>query len=150
MLKIACLNINNLEVSDIEVKLNKNISAIEAFKLIEEAYPKADKYFLIGADNFINILKWKGSRELISKYKYIVFEREKVDLVKYIRDNLKDEKTDIYIVKNSEYRTISSSKFREILNEELLPEKVVKYIKENGIYLKEQNEKVKSSKHSKG
>jgi len=136
MLEIACLNINNLEVSDIEIKVNKKLSTIEAFRLIESAYPKDDKYFLIGADNFINISKWKESQELISKYKYIVFEREEVELEKYIKDNFRGTKIDIHIVKNNEYKRVSSSKFRELFNEELLPDNVVRYIKEKGIYLK--------------
>lgn len=134
MLEIACLNEERIEVSDIEIKLNKSMATIEAFRLIEENYPNIDRYFLIGADNFINILNWKESSELIEKYKYIVFERENIDLEECINNNSKLQNINAFIIKNDKHKKISSSEFRKLFNEELLPEGVAKYIKENGIY----------------
>ena len=102
MLKIICSKDNRLEVSDVELKINKNLTTIEAFRLIEKLYPDDDKYFLMGADNFVKIVNWEESEQLINKYKYIVFERENIDLKKYIDENLKKQTINVYIIKNDE------------------------------------------------
>lgn len=134
MLKIVCLKEKKLEVTDIELKIDKNLTTIEAFRLIEKTYPNDDKYFLMGADNFIKILNWEESKELINKYKYIVFEREDINLKKYINENLKNQNISIFIVKNYEHKTASSSKFRNRQEKELIPIEVLKYIEKNKIY----------------
>ena len=134
MLKIACMTEQRFEVSEIETSLNKNLNTIDAFRLIENAYPNDDRYFLIGADNFVNILKWKENCNLINNYSYIVFEREGIDLKSYIYNNFKNKKINILIVKNNKYNRVSASKYRMSLNEDLLPEGVDKYIKDNSVY----------------
>lgn len=134
MLKIACFQEKKLEVSDIETNINKKLTAIEAFRIIEKKYLSSDNYFLMGADNFINILKWKESKELIEKYKYIVFERENIDLIKYIKENFSKKKINVIIIKNDNYKEVSASKFRNLFDEDILPQKVLQYIKENEIY----------------
>ncbi len=138
MLKIACSysKLKNIEVSDIELKANKNMKTIEAFKLIEKAYPKDEKYFIIGADNFINLIKWKESEELVNNYKYIVLEREQINLQKYIHDNdiLKKNISKIQIIKNQNHKYASSTKYRNGLEKNLILPKVQEYIEENNLY----------------
>lgn len=140
MLKLAILSDSesNLEVSDLEIKEARKMSAIEAFRLIEENYPNEEKLFVMGADNFINILNWKESEELLNKYKYIVFERKDIDIKKFIEEDLKKYKTQITIVKNIEHKNTSSSKFREENKknnmQDIVPKEVFDYIIKNNIY----------------
>ena len=140
MLKLAILSDSesNLEVSDLEIKEARKMSAIEAFRLIEENYPNEEKLFVMGADNFINILNWKESEELLNKYKYIVFERKDIDIKKFIEEDLKKYKTQITIVKNIEHKNTSSSKFREENKknnmQDIVPKEVFDYIIKNDIY----------------
>ena len=140
MLKLAILSDSesNLEVSDLEIKEARKMSAIEAFRLIEENYPTEEKFFIMGADNFINILNWKESEELLNKYKYIVFERKDIDIKKFIEEDLKKYKTQITIVKNIEHKNTSSSKFREENKknnmQDIVPKEVFDYIIKNNIY----------------
>ena len=140
MLKLAILSDSesNLEVSDLEIKEARKMSAIEAFRLIEENYPTEEKFFIMGADNFINILNWKESEELLNKYKYIVFERKDIDIKKFIEEDLKKYKTQITIVKNIEHKNTSSSKFREENKknnmQDIVPKEVFDYIIKNDIY----------------
>ena len=141
MLKIACLsdNKNNFEVSDIEIKEKRKMSAIEAFRLIEKNYPEAEKFFIMGADNFINILNWKESKELLNKYKYIVFERENIDIKKFVNEDLKQYKVQVSIIENLEHKATSSSKFRERRKEsdmqDIVQKEVLEYIIKNKIYV---------------
>lgn len=138
MLEIVCKSANDkrLEVSDIELKLTKRIHAIDAFKLIQKAYQNDEAFFIMGADNFTNILNWKQSEELISKYKYIVFERKEIDLNKYIEahEQIKKHKENIKIIQNKDHKNTSASEFRGSKDKEIISEEVLEYIKEKNIY----------------
>lgn len=134
MLEIACHKEAKLEVSDLEIRENRKMHAIDAFRLIERVYPNSKNYFIIGADNFINLLNWKDSEELIKRYKYIVLEREDIDIRKYIEKNLKEQAKNIVIVENEEYKNTSSSSFRNMRNKENVSKEIFNYIVENDIY----------------
>jgi len=134
MLKLVCDDLKNIEVSDIELDIKETLYAIDAFKLIEEKYRNDEIYFIMGADNFINLTKWKAGKELIEKYKYIVLERDNIDIEEYVTNNLKEYKNKIKIVKNEEYGDFSSSMFRENNDFSIVPNNVLKYIKENNLY----------------
>jgi len=90
----------------------------------------------MGADNFIKILEWKESLELVSKYKYIVFERDDINVNRFIEENLKEYKANFQIMENKEYKNSSSSKFRHDKNsfKEEVSKEVFKYIMKNNIY----------------
>ena len=134
MLKLVCDGLNNIDVSDIELSIKENLYAVDAFKLIQDNYSNDDIYFIMGADNFINLMNWKDGKELIEKYKYIVLERENIDIEDYIIGNLKEYKNKIFVIKNEEYGDFSSSKFRENKDFSIIPNKVLKYIEENNLY----------------
>ncbi len=134
MLKIACKDKDNMEVSDIELKSQENLHAIDAFMLIEKNYPNDDRYFIMGADNFVNIKNWKESEMLINNYKFIVIEREKINLKEYIEKNYKKQKENFIVIENSGYKDHSSSNYRNNNMQDIIPEKVLEYIKENAIY----------------
>ena len=142
MLEILCKNEENIEVSDIELKEKRKLFAIDAFRLIREKYFEDDIYFIMGADNFINILKWKNYDELITQYKYIVFDRAYINLKEYINENeiLKKNKAKIQIIENSDYTNCSSSDIRDNLknknvkNDELISKEILDYIMQNNLY----------------
>lgn len=141
MLKIACKGLENIEVSDLEINTKQNLCAADAFKLIEQNYPETDIYFIMGADNFINIATWKNSDELIRKYKYIVLNRENIELEKYVKNVLKINEDNIVIIENETYRSCSSSNFRSSFREEkeydkeIISDEVLDYIIENKLFL---------------
>lgn len=138
MLQIACSNseTTKLEVSDLEIKINKKLYAIDAFRLIEESYPNDERYFIMGADNFASLANWKNSYDLIHKYNYIVFEREDIDLKKHINSEFENS---VIIIKNDTHKATSSSRARETLDEDMLPKEVLEYIKENFLYKFQKN-----------
>ena len=139
MLKIATKDLPNIEVSELEIRKTEIIYAVDVFRLIKKEYQNDDIYFIMGADNFINIMNWKESKELLKEYKYIVIEREGFDIKEYINTNFKD-KNNILIIKNEEYKDYSSSKFREKAkltkqySRDVIPEKVIEYIEKNNIF----------------
>lgn len=141
MLKTACDELDDIEVSEILLDIKEKIYAIDAFKIIKEKYPNDDIYFIMGADNFVNIMNWKKAEELIYNYKYIVFERKNIDVKEYITRKLNEYKNRIILIKNQKYRDYSSSKFRENKKnkkyiKDIVTTNVLKYIEEKKLYSK--------------
>ena len=105
---------SNLEVDDIEIKENKKLFAVDAFKLIKEKYSKnCEIFFIMGSDNFEKMSKWKDYNK-IKDQKYIVIKRDKNE--------------------------ISSTKIREMIAkndseaQKYLSKEVYKYIEQNKLY----------------
>lgn len=91
----------------------------------------------MGADNFVKIVNWQESNILLSKYKYIVIEREDIDLKGYINTH---KINNVQIVKNDKYKNCSATKFRKLIckntqdNQDIIAREVLDFIIENDIY----------------
>ena len=146
MLKIACKNENNIFVEDIELKKSRNLSAIEVFEMIENKYKKDNDiaiFFVMGADNFIKLPNWKNAKELITKYQYIIFERNNANLRSQIEENelLNKNKFNFHILKLEDYSQISSGNIRTLIKnndyekcKEFTKPEIIEYIKMNKLY----------------
>ena len=113
MLKLAIKGYSNLEVSDIELGINKKLYASDVFELIANRYIGQDIYFIMGSDNYSKMPKWKDYDYIKDRYKYIVLDR----------------------VENS----LSSSRIRKMIQEgidveEYLNREVIEYIDEYKLY----------------
>ena len=94
-----------------------------------------DLYFCMGADNLITIKKWIKYEELLSKYKFIVFRRNEINVEDFILNNINEFKQNIIIVDFD--NDLSSSKFRKTKNKDIVDINVLKYIDENNLYEEE-------------
>ena len=133
MLKLACERFDNLLVEDIALNYNKKLYASDTFKLIYNKYNKeCDIYFIMGSDNFEKMPLWKDYEELIKNYKFIVIERPNHRITQKLNNTIYFE--------NNQTEDMSSTNIRnKIKNKEditqYIDEKVLKYIKENDIYI---------------
>lgn len=146
MLKIACKNEKNIYVEDIELNQSKNLSAIDAFNMIDVKYNKnkdTEIFFVMGADNFIKLPSWTNAEELITKYKYLIFERNDSDVKSYIETDeaLKENEENFKILKLNNNAEISSGIIRKLIStkdykecEKFTKPEIIKYIKENKLY----------------
>lgn len=145
MLEILCKDCEGLEVSDLEMNLNKNLKAIEVFELIEDRYKEEAQeiYFILGADNFGKIENWQEADKLIKNYKYIILEREGIDSNKIICENklLIENKQNFNILKGNSCGLISSTKARSEIYEtskeeicKIIPEEIYGYIINKRLY----------------
>jgi len=130
MLNLVCDDNPKLEVSDIEFKIGKHLYAIDIFNILKEKYINDDIYYIMGADNFNKISKWKNSQELLNGFKYIILKRR--------NETLNNFKKNTYILNNS-YIDISSTDIRNKIKQKesiegLLPKKVENYIYNNKLY----------------
>ena len=92
--------------------------AIDTFKIIDEKFKDAKRFFIMGSDNYANINKWKNAEELLNNYNFIVLDRDD----------------------NSDTKDISSSVVRHNIKfgkdiSNLVPNEIVDYIKNNKLYL---------------
>ena len=136
MLQLSCKDEENIDVENIELNQNRNLSTIDAFKLISSKYKNVESYYIMGAE------------ELIENYKYIVFERKDdthkdMELEQYIKNNevFNNNKNNFHILTLQKFDEINSGIIRNYIkqeeyskcNEYTKPE-VIEYIKNNKLY----------------
>lgn len=115
MLELAFENQEKMTILAISNK-DKKTCAIDTFQKIDEKFPKDERFFIMGSDNYENMAKWKNVEDLIKNYQYIILDREK-----------------------GKRKDISSSMVREKIKqnenvENLIPQKVLEYIKQKNLY----------------
>lgn len=143
MLKIISTNENKIEVEDIELNQPQRLYAMDAFKMIENKYSDSENYYIMGADNFIKIPSWDENEKLIKNFKYIVFERNEINVNEFIDKNemFNDYKSNIFILKLKQNSSCSSGMVRTMLKgekyyniENYINYKTLEYIKKMGLY----------------
>ena len=143
MLKLLLKNEEKIDVEAIELKRKEKLSAINAFKLIEEKYYNSENYFIMGADNLIKIPNWNDSENLIKNYRYIVFERDNINLEEFINKNyiLKEHRNNVNILRLNENPNCRSGIVRNMIKNgnidninDFIDKNVEKYIEKNQLY----------------
>lgn len=119
MINLAIENEEKISVLDFLGNINQKMYAIDSFKIIDENFKTADRYFIMGTDNFKNLNGWKEANLLKNNYKYIILDRNSPSNTKDISSSMVREK----IKKNEKI-------------DEFVPEKVKSYIYKNKLYLK--------------
>lgn len=119
------------------------VSSIESGKRFSGTYASLnelslkydDIYYVIGADNLINLDKWINFPKLISKYKFIVFGRDNIDALEIIEKKYSLYRTQfIYVDSNI---MVSSTDFRRKKDKDLLDDEVYAYILKHHLYEEE-------------
>ena len=89
MLQKMFLKEEKVEISQMQENQEKMSYAIDSFEKIEELYPKDDKYFIMGEDNFSKIETWKDGKKLVLNRKFIIFKRENITSSSLVRKMVK-------------------------------------------------------------
>lgn len=93
---------------------------------------KDELYLIIGADNIVNLDKWKNIDELL-KYKIIILNRDNIDINKYL--DKYPNKENFIVVDDYVPLDVSSTKIRNG-DYKYLDSKVKDYIENNKLYWK--------------
>ena len=143
MLKLICKNEDKLEVSDIELKQDKQLYTIQTLDLLKEQYGQEyEIWFVMGTDNLKEICNWYTPERLLEDYKIIVLEREDDKLEELIEKNelLRKYKESLIKIEGIDRIFLSSTMIRNKIEdgkdvEEFIDKSVLKYIKDNKLYM---------------
>ena len=135
MIKLVVENNPKLSVSDVEIITKKSYS-YQTLDYFKEKYINDEIYFVMGSDNLSEFHLWKRPEYILENYGIVVFLRngQKVEEFK--------EYSEYEKIKFLEYNDrLSSTEIRKDIKEGKydvvslkIDEKVLSYIKENGLY----------------
>lgn len=141
MVKLMIEDYPNLEVSDLDIKKDKQNYTYQTLDELKQLYPCDELYFIIGSDNLKEMEFWGNFEYLISTYKFIVTQRDNDDISKIIESKsfLKNNKSNFILFNSNDNLKLSSTLIREKLFKSkdvvtFVPQKVYNYIKEKGLY----------------
>ncbi len=147
MCKLAVEGLEKVSVSDIEFQRDEKSYTYVTVSLLKEKYPDSEFYLIMGSDMFLSLEKWYCYEKLKDMVAFCVASREESQHEKLLSHaktlEVNGAKT---IVIRNDVLEISSTEIREkamFLEDfsDLVPPKVLEYIKENNLYaLKEQTE----------
>lgn len=134
MARLACEQLPATQASDFEMSLPPPYYSLRTLEMLAEKYPQHKFRLVIGADNWINIHKWRDPEKIIEKFGLIIYPRPGFTI-----------EDDANLPPNVEYLAgaplsdISSTMIRRkiALDEDVsqyLPEKVYRYIITHNLY----------------
>lgn len=138
---LSTIKNRKIDVLDIELNLNKEISTIDAFNLINNKFLNSENYFILGGDNLEKLPNWKKAESCLEN-NIIAIKRGK-DLENIIDENelLKKHKNKIFAFNTNKLYDYSSTEVREALKskdmntlQKMLNKKVYLYIEQNNLY----------------
>ncbi len=133
MCKIALSHIEKAEVSDIELARGGSSYTYDTLCELKEKY--SEKVALcVGGDMITTFHKWYRAEDILKMARIIAYRRSGIDNTQFDESvlMLRQMGGEVTVI-DAEISDISSSMVREG-NYALVPEKVLEYIKENGLY----------------
>jgi len=141
MTELAVKDYPSFSVSDMEIKRNHNSYSYETLEELNRMYEDAEIFFIVGADSFLNLHKWKFPGRILRA----------ASLAVLVRDNVSEE---VLSAKAEDYKRIfnakviflhapqidiSSTNIKKMIKngesvEDLLAPSVYSYIKEHKLY----------------
>lgn len=141
MLKLACEDKKNLEISRIEIDQPKQFYAYETLDELKKQYPNYELVFIIGTDSFKTLDTWKNLDYLLTTYSFLIYPRDNDNFNEILKNNkiLQKYSTNITYLDTNIISDLSSTKIRNLIKsscntDNLIPKKVVEYIKQKKLY----------------
>ncbi len=130
MLKLAVKGKNTWQISDLEIKRGGISYSVETAKHLQEIFPQAQLYFIVGSDFIDQFSTWKDRRRLSRICKFAVALRPNYPIAKLPGHMRAIEMNPV---------DISSTKIRRLIKlgqsiRYLVPEQVRRYIAKKRLY----------------
>jgi nicotinate-nucleotide adenylyltransferase len=132
MVNLAIEGDSRFNVCDIEFNLSKPSYTINTLTALCQKYTDHEFVIIMGADNYLQLKKWKDYKVLICEYQFLIYPRQGFDFSKH-------DLAGNFTIVDSPIMEISSTNIRNAIKEkreiyDLLPAKVFQYIVENNFY----------------
>ncbi len=141
MTELAVKDYPSFSVSDIEIKRLKNSYSYETLEELNRIYPDADIIFIVGADSFINLDKWKFPGRILRAASLAVLVRDDVseDVLSFKAEDYKRIFNAKVFFLHAPQIDISSTNIKKMIKngesvQDLLAPSVYSYIKEHKLY----------------
>ncbi|GHV18144.1 hypothetical protein FACS189425_06090 [Clostridia bacterium] len=136
MVRLAIKDTPEYELSTMEIDREGTSYTIDTVRELVAQNPDAELTYIVGADAFLNIAKYKESEELLRTLKFVVVGREGVSVadVQAFADEIKEKYGTETTFINENQKDISSTEIREIGTQDLCPKNVAKFIESEGLY----------------
>ncbi|MDD3122726.1 MAG: nicotinate (nicotinamide) nucleotide adenylyltransferase [Candidatus Izemoplasmatales bacterium] len=135
MLKLMTHNMKNVEVSSMEFDDSDYLGTYQTLLRFQEKYPCDEIAFVIGADNLEKLPKWINARSLLSEFRFIVINRQNIDIDSYIENHpFLHEFYANFIILPHFNMDMSSTTFRTTFDPSYVSKEVYDYIIQNQLY----------------
>ena len=141
MLKLITDKNDGFLVSDIDLKGERPLYTIEVLNKMQEQYKDKEICFLLGTDNLKQLDTWKDAEELLSRFKFLVMNRDNDDIEEIVKSSelLRCYKENIIEIipeiKDNYSSTFVRSQIKKGKSPRyLMPDEVLEYIEKNKLY----------------
>ena len=132
MARLATDNSDNIEVSDVELKLPQPSYTIDTLTHLKEKYPQHEFAIIMGSDTLVTLHKWKNYKLILRDYQIYVYPRpgyENTDLATH---------PSVHITMTP-LMELSATFIRKSIAEKknvqyFVPDPVLKFIESKGLY----------------
>ena len=134
MLEIVTKDYPDIEVSKLEID---DSDFLGTYQSLIRLYDKKedDLYFVVGADNLFKMHKWINIKGILSEFKVVILGRNNLNIEELIKEReVLNQYRQSFLIFEDFKRDISSTTFRETLNNEDVEDEVYQYIEENQLY----------------
>jgi len=140
MVRLAIMDNNNLNVSDVEFDLPQPNYTINTLDQLRETHPETSFVLIMGEDNLRGLHKWKSYDRILEEFDLFVYPRAHTDGEEVSKDAPVIDLTRVTICEAPMIK-ISSTFLRNAIKTQkdiryLVPDKVINYISNNYLYEK--------------
>ncbi len=140
MTRLAIEDNECFELSTVETDRSGNSYTFETLDILCSEHPNYTYYYIIGADTLLAIETWKNPQEIFDRCTLVCAARDSTneELENKSKQLKRDYGADIILMDIPEIK-ISSTMIRNMISKGMscryyLDEKVIRYIKDNGLY----------------
>ncbi len=140
MTRLAISDNSSFVDDDFEVKRAEKSYTLYTLEYLKKKYPEDELFFIIGEDSLEDLPKWYKPEKILVLASLLVFPRKSEKSLLNTLDEIKTYFSGEIFPIDAPVTDISSTEIRKrILNgenvREMLPDKVLEYIEENGLYV---------------
>ena len=140
MLSLALSGLDYCSVSDIEFRREGKNYTYDTVCELKKIYPDDEFFLIVGADQYFDFQKWYRADELLRQVTVCSAARENNQYRQMLEYKSKHDNMQNTVVCNFDVTEISSSKIRNMISTgqsvtEFVPDSVLRYIKENNLYV---------------
>ncbi len=138
MLSFAFEDMEKCGVCDIELNKKGKSYTIDTVKKLKQIFPNSELYFIIGSDMLLTFDQWKKWREILKYTNILASSRNENETELLIKKACELDKNRITVVEIKPF-PVSSTEVRNMIKRgedvsHLVPEKVLRYINQEGLY----------------